>query len=134
GRERLARRVRVAAQREPEPAVVEAEPGEPAPANLEPAPVVRAARKSPPQIVDHAEERAARGAGQGSFAFREQRPHGPYRLPDVAMFQDPPGGARTYDRNSLYMNSKILEKKLSDFGVGGSVVKVHPGPVVTMYE
>jgi S-DNA-T family DNA segregation ATPase FtsK/SpoIIIE len=131
-RERRARRVRVAAQREPEP-VVEAESGDAAMPSLEPAPA-RTARKGPPQIVDHAEERAARGAGQASFSFREHRPHGPYRLPDVAMFQEPPHGARTYDRDSLIMNSRILEKKLSDFGVGGNVVKVHPGPVVTMYE
>jgi S-DNA-T family DNA segregation ATPase FtsK/SpoIIIE len=32
------------------------------------------------------------------------------------------------------MNSRILEKKLQDFGVSGQVVTVHPGPVVTMYE
>ena len=32
------------------------------------------------------------------------------------------------------MNSRILEKKLADFGVGGRVVTVHPGPVVTMFE
>jgi S-DNA-T family DNA segregation ATPase FtsK/SpoIIIE len=135
-RERRARRVRVAAQRDPEPepepiaAEVTDETAVPA---LEPAPV-RPVRKGPPQIVDHTEERAARGAGQASFSFREHRPHGPYLLPDVALFQEPPRGARTYDRESLIMNSRILEKKLSDFGVGGNVVKVHPGPVVTMYE
>ena len=32
------------------------------------------------------------------------------------------------------MNSRILEKKLLDFAVGGRVVTVHPGPVITMYE
>ena len=32
------------------------------------------------------------------------------------------------------MNSRILEKKLADFGVAGRVVTVHPGPVITMYE
>ncbi len=32
------------------------------------------------------------------------------------------------------MNSRILEKKLVDFGIGGRVITVHPGPVVTMYE
>jgi DNA segregation ATPase FtsK/SpoIIIE, S-DNA-T family len=135
-RERRARRVRVAAQRDPEPEpepIAAAESVETAASALEPTPV-RPARKGPPQIVDHAEERAARGARQESFSFREHRPHGPYRLPDVAMFQEPPRGARTYDRESLIMNSRILEKKLSDFGVGGNVVKVHPGPVVTMYE
>jgi DNA segregation ATPase FtsK/SpoIIIE, S-DNA-T family len=136
-RERRARRVRVAAQRPPEPAVEAATDevaGELPVASPDTAAPARPARKGPPQIVDHAEERAARGLRQESFAFRAHRPHGPYRLPDVAMFQEPPRGARTYDRDSLIMNSRILEKKLSDFGVGGNVVKVHPGPVVTMYE
>jgi S-DNA-T family DNA segregation ATPase FtsK/SpoIIIE len=32
------------------------------------------------------------------------------------------------------MNSRILEKKLQDFGIGGRCVTVHPGPVITMYE
>jgi S-DNA-T family DNA segregation ATPase FtsK/SpoIIIE len=32
------------------------------------------------------------------------------------------------------MNSRILEKKLADFGVLGRVVTVHPGPVITMFE
>ena len=50
------------------------------------------------------------------------------------IFQEAPRGERRYDRDSLIMNSRILEKKLADFGVGGSVVKVHPGPVITMYE
>jgi S-DNA-T family DNA segregation ATPase FtsK/SpoIIIE len=131
-RERRARRVRVAAQRDGTP-VVEAEDEE-APAPASEAASVRPSRKAAPQIVDHSEERAARDAGQASFAFKEHKPHGPYRLPDVSMFQDPPRGTRVYDRDSLIMNSRILEKKLQDFGVGGSVVKVHPGPVVTMYE
>ena len=34
---------------------------------------------------------------------------------------------RSYDRESLIMNSRILEKKLQDFGVSGRVVTVHPG-------
>jgi S-DNA-T family DNA segregation ATPase FtsK/SpoIIIE len=32
------------------------------------------------------------------------------------------------------MNSRILEKKLADFGVVGEVTEVSPGPVITMYE
>jgi len=38
------------------------------------------------------------------------------------------------DHESLQMQSKLLEKKLGDFDVSGSVVAVSPGPVVTMYE
>lgn len=37
-------------------------------------------------------------------------------------------------RESLVVNSRILEKKLSDFGVDGKVTEVRPGPVITMYE
>jgi S-DNA-T family DNA segregation ATPase FtsK/SpoIIIE len=136
-REQRARRARVAAQRDPEPepaAIAMTDTGAHEQTAPEPAAPARVARKGPPQIVDHSEERAARGASQASFSFRAHRPHGPYRLPDIAMFQEPPRGTRTYDRESLIMNSRILEKKLSDFGVGGNVVKVHPGPVVTMYE
>ncbi len=136
-REQRARRVRVAAQREPEiepeADVAAQEVVEPTAASAVPTPV-QSTRKGPPQIVDHAEERAAKGARQASFSFRESRPHGPYRLPDISMFQEPRRDTRAYDRESLIMQSRILEKKLADFNVGGSVVKVHPGPVVTMYE
>jgi S-DNA-T family DNA segregation ATPase FtsK/SpoIIIE len=38
------------------------------------------------------------------------------------------------DRDSLIMNSRILEKKLLDYGVEGRVVEVRPGPVITVYE
>ena len=88
-----------------------------------------------PDIVDHiAENEAARKPSQETFHFQESGPSGPFQLPDVAVFQTPPEGVRTYDRDSLLMNSRILEKKLADFGVQGRVVRVHPGPVITMYE
>ncbi len=38
------------------------------------------------------------------------------------------------DEESLKMNSRLLEKKLLDFGVEGRVTEIHPGPVITMYE
>jgi S-DNA-T family DNA segregation ATPase FtsK/SpoIIIE len=96
---------------------------------------VRAKRKKgeAPQIVDHA-EKPPKGGKQETFLFDDRARTGPFQLPDITIFQEPPAGGRTFDRDSLIMNSRILEKKLSDFGVGGSVVTVHPGPVVTMYE
>jgi len=86
-----------------------------------------------PTIVDHI---AARPRGEGvqeTFPFNQGR-SGPYQLPDISVFQRPPEGAHKYDRDSLIMNSRILEKKLQDFGIGGRCVTVHPGPVITMYE
>jgi S-DNA-T family DNA segregation ATPase FtsK/SpoIIIE len=101
----------------------------------EPAPAPRAPRKrEDPHIVDHRVERKKRNPEQEAFVFAEHGPTGPYQHPDVAIFQRPPEVNRSYDRESLIMNSRILEKKLADFGVMGRVVTVHPGPVITMYE
>lgn len=98
---------------------------------------VRPARRGggeEPHIVDHREERKKRDPAQEAFVFSEHTPQGPYQFPDVSIFQRPPEVSRRYDRESLIMNSRILEKKLADFGVTGRVVTVHPGPVITMYE
>ncbi|MEZ4333883.1 MAG: DNA translocase FtsK 4TM domain-containing protein [Myxococcota bacterium] len=101
--------------------------------------VARPARKlraqEEPDIVDHDEQRRKkRKPEQEAFRFNDEGPSGPFRLPDITLFSAPPDGERSYDRDSLLMNSKILEKKLADFGVQGRVVRVHPGPVITMYE
>jgi S-DNA-T family DNA segregation ATPase FtsK/SpoIIIE len=133
-RAQRARRRRVAAARAPSSAPApdaRPQPSDP-PAASSPA---RRERRGDPTIVDHDAERAAarRGALE-SFRFEERAGSGPYRLPDLAIFQEPPAGGRGYERESLIMNSRILEKKLQDFGVGGQVITVHPGPVITMYE
>jgi len=91
-------------------------------------------KKGAPHIVDHREGRQKAEPVQESFAFSESTTTGPYLRPDTAIFQKPPAGSRSWDRDSLIMNSRILEKKLQDFGVTGRVVTVHPGPVITMYE
>jgi DNA segregation ATPase FtsK/SpoIIIE, S-DNA-T family len=105
-------------------------------AQVEPAaPAQRSTRKrEEPDIVDHRDERKKSKPEQEAFLFSEQTPQGPYQHPDIAIFQRPPDVGRSYDRDSLIMNSRILEKKLADFGVLGRVVTVHPGPVITMFE
>lgn len=35
---------------------------------------------------------------------------------------------------TLEANARLLESVLEDFGVKGEIIKVHPGPVVTLYE
>ena len=98
-------------------------------------PVRKLRASEEPDIVDHDEQRRKkRKPEQEAFRFNEGGPSGPFRLPDVSIFSATPDGERSYDRDSLLMNSKILEKKLADFGVQGRVVRVHPGPVITMYE
>jgi len=146
-RERRARRSRVQELREPEfsfedeeESIEEEEEAPPVALvpDVEPAPEAlpkRLKKGEEPDIVDHDEQRRkTRKPEQEAFRFNDGRASGPFELPDAALFTAPPEGERSYDRDSLLMNSKILEKKLADFGVTGRVVRVHPGPVITMYE
>ena len=134
--ERRRRRARVAAARDPgedELAVEELVVG--ADEASAPRPRPRSRRGDDPMIVDHSADLArARAEQQASFHFDEAAPRGHFELPPLDIFQEAPERGHQYDRDSLIMNSRILEKKLADFGVGGRVITVHPGPVVTMYE
>ena len=137
-KEQRARRTRVAELRAPGTAVGPAsEPAIPAagPRLASPEPPAKSRAGSGPQIVDHVEERERdRKPEQETFEFEENGFSGPFQQPDSSIFARPPEDSRKFDRNSLLMNSRILEKKLGDFGVQGTVVRVHPGPVITMYE
>jgi S-DNA-T family DNA segregation ATPase FtsK/SpoIIIE len=57
-----------------------------------------------------------------------------FQLPSVKFLDDPEAGTSSADNENLRMLSKLLEKKLDDFGVQGRVVTVTPGPVVTTFE
>jgi S-DNA-T family DNA segregation ATPase FtsK/SpoIIIE len=57
-----------------------------------------------------------------------------FRLPPIQLLDDPEPKPASLDSESLRMQSKLLEKKLEDFGVNGQVVAVSPGPVITTYE
>ncbi len=57
-----------------------------------------------------------------------------FLLPPLSLLDTPELSEVTVDEESLKRNSKLLEKKLMDFGVEGRVTEIHPGPVITMYE
>ncbi len=57
-----------------------------------------------------------------------------FQLPPVSLLEAEVDKRQKIDRDSLIMNSRILEKKLLDYGVEGKVVEVRPGPVITVYE
>ncbi len=70
---------------------------------------------------------------QESFAFMNAA--GGFKLPSLDLLDDPPVEKWVeIQKDSLEMNARRLEKKLSDFGVEGEVVEILPGPVITMYE
>ncbi len=58
-----------------------------------------------------------------------------YQLPDINLLSTPKdNGNIVVDENILKENATKLEAVLKDFGIRGEIVKVRPGPVVTLYE
>jgi S-DNA-T family DNA segregation ATPase FtsK/SpoIIIE len=55
-------------------------------------------------------------------------------LPPLALLDDAPPVQETVAVETLEFTSRLIEKKLSDFGVEATVVAAYPGPVVTRYE
>jgi S-DNA-T family DNA segregation ATPase FtsK/SpoIIIE len=56
------------------------------------------------------------------------------KLPQVDLLDGPQGRQETVSPETLEMTSRMIEKKLKDFGVEVRVVLAQPGPVITRYE
>jgi len=79
-------------------------------------------------------QRPAASARQARLPLR---PEGSHNLPPLELLQWPDQArlARTeISEEALEKNAKMLESVLADFGVNGTITKVSPGPVVTLYE
>ena len=57
-----------------------------------------------------------------------------FQLPSINLLENPEISSASADDENLRMQSKLLEKKLEDFGVQGKVVTILPGPVITTFE
>jgi len=66
--------------------------------------------------------------------FDFMRDEGKFQIPPIDLLEDPEERPVSVNDESLQMQSKLLEKKLEDFGVKGEVVAVTPGPVITTFE
>ncbi len=56
------------------------------------------------------------------------------RLPALDLLDEPPPSVETISTDTLEFTSRLIEKKLKDFGVDVTVVAAYPGPVITRYE
>ncbi len=75
----------------------------------------------------------AKAARQGKL---ELVPTAEYQPPPLELLEAPvsePGRERL-NKDALQQNARFLATVLEDFGVKGEIVKVRPGPVVTLYE
>ncbi len=65
----------------------------------------------------------------------ELEPLDDYELPPLSLLNKPKrGGSIEVSDDSLEQNARLLEGVLQDFGVKGEIIRVRPGPVVTLYE
>jgi S-DNA-T family DNA segregation ATPase FtsK/SpoIIIE len=62
-----------------------------------------------------------------------ERRKGDYALPPLALL-DAPKTERKIDERELMDGARLLEEKCREFAVEGTVVQIHPGPVVTTFE
>ncbi len=61
---------------------------------------------------------------------------GQFVLPPLGLLTVPPAdrGSDRVNEEALEQNARLLKSTLEEFGVYGEIVKVRPGPVVTLYE
>lgn len=89
-------------------------------------------RKRKVHIIEPKKE-SLKKSSQESFSFMNVV--GEFKLPSLDLLDTPPEEVGIeFQRESLEMNARRLERKLADFGVEGEVVEILPGPVITMYE
>jgi S-DNA-T family DNA segregation ATPase FtsK/SpoIIIE len=62
-----------------------------------------------------------------------ERRKGDYALPPLALL-DAPKSEHKVDERELMDGARLLEEKCREFSVEGTVVQIHPGPVVTTFE
>lgn len=55
-------------------------------------------------------------------------------LPPLALLEEAPPAQETVSHETLEYTSRLIERKLADFGVEVKVVAAYPGPVITRYE
>ncbi|MEE9928784.1 DNA translocase FtsK [Microvirgula aerodenitrificans] len=55
-------------------------------------------------------------------------------LPSLSLLAPPPAVQETVSPDTIEYTSRLIERKLADFGVEVKVIAAYPGPVITRYE
>lgn len=98
-------------------------------------PVLRAVRPSNDRLVKKPEKKKReKPARQNSLSLQSE--DGAWQFPDIEILQEEPEDKSNeeLDERALTRNAELLQQVLEDFNVSGEIVKIHPGPVVTLYE
>ncbi|MEK7773440.1 MAG: DNA translocase FtsK 4TM domain-containing protein, partial [Deltaproteobacteria bacterium] len=92
------------------------------------------ARPSTPAITAPKIHSGKRQAEEAVEELEFTTPKGIFNLPPLSLLDPVAEKSGSVDSKKILETSRILEKKLLDFGIEGRVLEVMPGPVVTMYE
>jgi S-DNA-T family DNA segregation ATPase FtsK/SpoIIIE len=98
---------------------------------------VQQERRPPPVVTPKADRpepgKREKASRQKSLDFG---PDGDFDLPPLDLLTEAPPAIMDPSQSdeALQQNARMLESVLQDFGVNGEIVKVNPGPVVTLYE
>jgi len=57
-----------------------------------------------------------------------------YQMPPLHLFTENKSDNKGESEDALQQNARMIEQQLANFGVKGSVTKICPGPVITIYE
>lgn len=99
--------------------------------------------QAPAAMTAHAGSTGGSGGGESARTamvsrpqpapvFRDLGEHSP--LPELSLLDAPPDTVETMSPDTLEYNSRLIERKLADFGINATVVHAYPGPVITRYE
>jgi S-DNA-T family DNA segregation ATPase FtsK/SpoIIIE len=96
----------------------------------------RAVVEAPPRQTTARAARETLRARQGSLFGDHAADSGGPILPSLDLLTPPRAteAQRRVNEEALANNARLLEGVLGDFGIKGEIVKVRPGPVVTLYE
>ena len=98
--------------------------------DLEPAPATLSL-PIPPAIAPSPETLDPSPPLAPDMSMQERRSR--YASPPISLL-DSPKAMQTFDERQLMDRAHLLEEKCREFSVEGSVVQIHPGPVVTTFE
>jgi S-DNA-T family DNA segregation ATPase FtsK/SpoIIIE len=87
----------------------------------------------PPKVMVPATATLPLSDAEPARTAAADRKKGEYTLPPLALL-DASKQERSIDERELMDRARLLEEKCREFAVEGSVVQIHPGPVVTTFE
>ncbi len=96
--------------------------------DVEPEPTATRVAKSVPRL------RKSRRAAAEAQASLDLGAGNEVTLPPLSLLAESKVARTAISEDALEQNARMLEGVLEDFGVRGEITKVHPGPVVTLYE